>query len=130
QPERLSYGAEHYKPRSPDTSTVLHKLFEGYEREGITMPYTMADFRRDYAKEHFKDMTVLQQLAYLSTVTPAVRRTILADLSPTHRRKLQKPMLTTEVRDVLRDLLSEWPQSLPVDEILEALPRDEIEKFL
>src|SRR6266436_6522825 len=28
-------------------------IFEGFEQEGIAMPYTMKDFRRDFVKEHF-----------------------------------------------------------------------------
>jgi hypothetical protein len=28
-------------------------LFESFEQEGIAMPYTMKDFRRDFVKEHF-----------------------------------------------------------------------------
>jgi hypothetical protein len=27
---------------------VLHQLFEGYKKEGLAMPYTMEDFRREY----------------------------------------------------------------------------------
>ena len=52
----LSGFDSHTLPLS-ETSTLLHQLFEGYEREGIAMPYTMADFRRDYVKEHLKDLT-------------------------------------------------------------------------
>jgi hypothetical protein len=55
--ERVGFGARHYKQRSGETSTLLNRLFEGYRREGLTMPYTMEDFRRDYVKEHFMDLT-------------------------------------------------------------------------
>ena len=33
-----------------------------YEREALFMPYTMQDFRRDYVKEHLKDLTVEERL--------------------------------------------------------------------
>ena len=61
-PEQVRYGAEHYEQRSPDTSSLLSQLFEGYKREGLAMPYTMQDFRRDYAKEHLKDLTYEERL--------------------------------------------------------------------
>lgn len=41
-------------------------MFEGYEREGLIMPYTMKDFRRDFAKEHLKDLTPAERLEGLS----------------------------------------------------------------
>src|SRR5262245_33166649 len=44
---RVGYGAEHYQRRSQNTSTLLDRLFEGYQQEGLAMPYTMEDFRRD-----------------------------------------------------------------------------------
>ena len=61
-PEQVRYGAEHYEQHSPDTSTLLNQLFEGYKREGLAMPYTMQDFRRDYVKEHLKDLTLEERL--------------------------------------------------------------------
>jgi hypothetical protein len=65
-PDQVRYGVEHYQQHSADTSTLLGQLFEGYEREGVTMPYTMQDFRRDYVKEHLKDLTVEERLEGLS----------------------------------------------------------------
>ena len=65
-PDQGRYGVEHYQQRSADTSTLLNQLFEGYEREGLAMPYTIQDFRRDYVKEHLKDLTLEERLAGLS----------------------------------------------------------------
>jgi hypothetical protein len=61
-PELLKYARETYQPRSPDTSTLLQQLFEGYRKEGLAMPYTMEDFRREYVKEHLKDLTPEERL--------------------------------------------------------------------
>src|SRR5262249_33482605 len=36
--ERVAYGAGSYRQRSEQTSTLLDRLFEGYQREGIAMP--------------------------------------------------------------------------------------------
>jgi hypothetical protein len=51
--EQVGYGAGHYRQRSQNTSTLLYQLFAEYQEEGITMPYTMEDFRRDFIKEHY-----------------------------------------------------------------------------
>src|SRR5262249_23531038 len=61
-PDHVRYGVEHYQQCSADTSTLLARLFKGYQREGLTMPYTMEDFRRDYVKEHLKKLTLEERL--------------------------------------------------------------------
>jgi hypothetical protein len=65
-PEQVRYGAQHYRQRSEDTSTLLNQLFQGYEREGLTMPYTMEDFRRDFRKQFIKELTPEERLEGLS----------------------------------------------------------------
>ncbi|HXG11862.1 MAG TPA: hypothetical protein VNK04_19050 [Gemmataceae bacterium] len=65
-PERVAYGARHYQLRSPDTSALLHQLFAGYKREGLNMPLTMDDFRREYVKEHLHKLTPEERLEGLS----------------------------------------------------------------
>ena len=77
--EQLDYGREHYHQRSRNTSTLLLQLLKGYQREGIAMPYTMEDFQRDYAKEHFKDLTPEEQQELIQIMSPEQR---LAGLSP------------------------------------------------
>ena len=61
-PEQVRYAADVYHQRDDETSTLLNQLFESYKKEGLPMPYTMADFRRDYVKEHLKDLTVEERL--------------------------------------------------------------------
>jgi hypothetical protein len=100
-PDQVGYGVSHYQQRSADTSTLLGQLFEGYEREGLTMPYTMQDFRRDYVKEHLKDLTPDERLEGLS---PDER---LEGLSPDERL-----------------------EGLSPDERLKGLSPEEIEKYL
>jgi hypothetical protein len=65
-PEQVHYGVAHYQQHSADTSTLLGTLFEGYQREGLAMPYTMEDFRREYVKEHLEDLTPEERLRGLS----------------------------------------------------------------
>jgi hypothetical protein len=50
--------------------------------EGINVSYTMADYRRDVAKEHFKDLTPEEQHQGLQGLPPEVR---LAGLSSEER---------------------------------------------
>jgi hypothetical protein len=64
--EQIRYGVEHYRQRSDETSSLLLRLFENYQREGLNMPYTMADFRRDFVKDHLKDLTPEERLEGLS----------------------------------------------------------------
>ncbi len=65
-PDQIRFGATHYQRRSAVTSTLLDEIFEGYQREGLTMPYTLDDFRHDYLKKHIKELTLQERLAGLS----------------------------------------------------------------
>lgn len=42
-------------------STILNQLFENYHVEGLEMPYTMNDFRREYIHEHAEE--ILEQFS-------------------------------------------------------------------
>ncbi len=50
-PEVVRFGAAHYRPHLADMSGAVNKLFKRYELEGIAMPYTFEDFRREYLAE-------------------------------------------------------------------------------
>jgi hypothetical protein len=80
--EQWGYGTQHYRQRSVETSTFIDQLFEGYRREGINMPYTIEQYRRDYAKQHLKDLTPEERLEGL---TP---EELLAGLSPEQLERL------------------------------------------
>jgi hypothetical protein len=60
--EQVRYGAEHYRQRSDETSSLLGRLLEQYRKEGVPMPYTMEDFRRDFTKEHLSLLTPEERL--------------------------------------------------------------------
>ena len=64
--EQVQYAEDHYEQHSSETSQLLAELFEGYEREGITMPYTMDDFRRDYTRKQLERLPVKERLRGLS----------------------------------------------------------------
>jgi len=65
-PELVKYGSNHYHQHSDHTSTLIRCLFVSYAQEGVTMPYTLEDFARDYAKEHLKELTPQERLEGMS----------------------------------------------------------------
>ncbi len=89
---RVGFGAAHYQQYSDDTSSLLNRLIEGYRREGVNMPYTMEDFRRDYAKEHVKELTPEELLEALPhrTIEELYKRSKQRLASRNHRKK-KKP---------------------------------------
>jgi hypothetical protein len=51
-PDLVRFGGGRYQRRSETTSQLLELLFGRFCGEGVIMPYTMEDFKRDYVKEH------------------------------------------------------------------------------
>ena len=56
-PELFGFASRAYQPRSADTSLLLAQLFERFRAEGLSMAFTMEDFRRQYVMEHFAQLT-------------------------------------------------------------------------
>jgi hypothetical protein len=56
-PELVAFGQSAYRRRSEETSLLLRQLFERLREEDFAMSYTMEDFKRDYIKEHFAQLT-------------------------------------------------------------------------
>jgi hypothetical protein len=65
-PAQVRYGAEHFRLRSNQTSSLLYRLFEQYQKEGLQMSYTMADFIKEFTLEHLNELTPQQRVAGLS----------------------------------------------------------------
>jgi len=52
-PEKVRYGAEHYRGHLGEMSSIMNQLFVKYKTEGVlAMPYTIEDYRRDYVLEY------------------------------------------------------------------------------
>src|SRR5207302_465516 len=64
--ELLRYGAEHYRPHSPETSTLLYQLFERYRLEGPLMPDVLDQFVRETIDEILKKLPAEERLKGLS----------------------------------------------------------------
>lgn len=56
-PEIVRFGAEHFERHSTESSTLINDLFSHYHVEGIDMPYTMADYRRELREEVLSELT-------------------------------------------------------------------------
>jgi hypothetical protein len=79
-PELVDFGRGAYRRRSENTSAVLGQLFERLRGEGFAVSYTMEDFRRDYVKEHFPQLTPEEQREALERLSPDDRRKVLQSL--------------------------------------------------
>jgi hypothetical protein len=77
-PELVGFGGLSYQRRSEQTSRLLGKLFDGLQREGFAMPFTMDDFNRQYIKEYFPRLTPEEKEQVLRALPPEER---LAGLS-------------------------------------------------
>jgi hypothetical protein len=110
----LPHGATHYRPRSPETSTLLYQLFERYRREGVLMPDALEQLYRETIDAIVQDRATLEA--------------ILRKTAPEERLK----GLPAEER--LKGLPAEERlKGLSADELLAALPpemREELARRL
>lgn len=78
----LRYGAEHYRLRSEETSTLLVQLFKRYRLEVELMPDMLTEFAEQTINELLRNMPVEKRLKGLSVDE------LLAALSPETREAL------------------------------------------
>jgi hypothetical protein len=96
-PDRVEYGATHYRKQSDQTSSIVGQLFEGYRREGLPMPYTMQDFIQEYVRDHLDRLTAEDRKDFVRKhLDELPAEDLLAALSPEQieaylRRLRQKP---------------------------------------
>jgi len=55
-PEKVRYGAAHYAWHT-QVSSIMNHLFQKYNMEGMTMPYTVDDYLKENKEEMFKYLT-------------------------------------------------------------------------
>jgi hypothetical protein len=72
-PDLVGFGGRTYGRRSEDTSGLLAQLFQGFQAEGLTMPFTMEDFRRQFVMEHFPELTPEERKKVLKAIPPGER---------------------------------------------------------
>ncbi len=89
----LRYGAEHYRPRSAETSTLLYQLFERYRLEGSVMPPTLEEFARQTINELLEKLPpeeLLKRLSPEERLRGLTTDDLLAALSPEMRKALAR----------------------------------------
>jgi hypothetical protein len=117
--DQVQYGREQYLLPSADVSTLVNRLMAGYRQEGLIMPYTMDDFRKEVAREVLDQLTPEERLRGL----PAEER--LRGLPAEERLR----GLPAEER--LRGLpVEELLRGLPAEQRLRGLPAEQIEAYL
>ncbi|MBI1925450.1 hypothetical protein HYR99_14510 [Candidatus Poribacteria bacterium] len=103
-------AATQYRGHTTDMSSIINQLFENYRLEGLIMPYTMEDFRRDVAREYLSQLTVDEILQQFSL--DEILQRIFTD----------ERLRGLSVNDIL--------QRLSTDERLRGLSADEIRAYL
>ncbi len=99
--EKVRFALDHYRWQMEDGSTVINQLLDKYSLEGIAMPYTMEQFRKEYVKAHLGE---LDPEEVLSRFAPEDR---LRGLEPEDRLKGLEPeevLARFEPEDRLRGL--------------------------
>lgn len=99
--EPVLYASRHYQQHSPETSGLLLQLLHRYQKEGVVMPYTLEDFKREFTEEFLKELPIEKRLEGLK---PEER---LEGLKPEERLEGLKP-----------------------EDILKTLPQEVIENYL
>ncbi len=61
-PRKVVAGAAHYQGHKREVSTIMNRLFECYDLEGMAMPYTMEEFMRDATKEILESLPPEERL--------------------------------------------------------------------
>ncbi len=84
-PEKVDFAMRHFGLKQSDLSTILGEISDTYRLEGLNMPYTLEDFKREVRErrlEELKHPTPEEKEAVLSALSPGER---LAGLSREER---------------------------------------------
>jgi len=79
-PELVGFGRNAYRRRSENTSLLLGQLFHRLKGENFAMTYTMEDFKRDYYRERFLQMSPEEQQDLLQSLPPEKQQEFLQSL--------------------------------------------------
>ncbi len=67
QEEKVQYAARRYFGASSQINSMINGLLTKYKAEGIHMPYTLEDYRKDSARWVLNSLTLEERLAGLAT---------------------------------------------------------------
>jgi hypothetical protein len=103
--ELLRYGREHYRPYSPETSSVLYQLFKTYS-EDAAMSDKLKEFARQTLDEMLKRLSVEERQEIAKTLPPEER---LKGLPPEERFKgLTAEEIAKALPPEMREELARW----------------------
>jgi hypothetical protein len=105
-PDLVAFGGSAYRRRSANTSSLLGQLFERLRGEGFAVSYTMEDFQRQYAKEHFAQLTPEEQREAIQSLPADERRKVLRSLPP---KELLAVLSPEQIRQYLDRLSARRP---------------------
>ena len=83
--EKVRFALNNYQWQMEDGSTVVNQLLDKYSLEGIDMPYTMEQFRKEYLKAHLSELDPDEVLSIFSP------EEVLSRFGPEDRLKGLKP---------------------------------------
>jgi hypothetical protein len=93
------------------TSLLLGQLFERVRKEGLAVAFTMEDFKRQYAKEHFARLTPEEQCEALQALSPEQQQEMLQALPPEKRLAGLSAEQIEQVRQHFDRLAAEKPDA-------------------
>ena len=92
-PEAVRFGAEHLHPNTSDTRRMMLQLIKVYQLEGLPMPYTMEQFRKEFDSQYLERMPIEERLRGVSLdelLRVLSREEKLAELSDDDLRTLRE----------------------------------------
>ena len=112
RPDLIEFGRRSYRPRTGHASVLLGELFEGLQGEGLGMPFTMEDFQRQYARDHFPRLPREEQREVMQSLPLEVRLSTLTDeerLAGLTEEQRLAGLTQEQIRQYLDRLNSEKP---------------------
>jgi hypothetical protein len=114
--EQWEYAKSHYQQKSQETSSLIRDLWNLYSEEGVAMPYTMEDYKRDLKERVLKEFT------------PELKEQVLKEFTPEDKERVLKELT---VKEKLKGLSpQEIVNEIPLEEFLQNISAEEIETCL
>jgi hypothetical protein len=96
RPALIEFGGRAYKPHRPNASSLLVELLQGFQGEGLAMPFTMEDFLRQFVKKHFPELSPAEQGEVFRNLSPERRENVIRSLPPEERQDVVRSLSPEE----------------------------------
>ena len=121
-PDKVQSGAKMYRWRKRDVSGVINYLFNKYNMEGVAMPYTVEDYKKDNALRYIHNLPpgdlMVEIRKYFAGLTPEEKKVCLEDTLEQFKGFSRKDMATA-LRKQLSGLTPE-EKKVFMDELLKS----------